>query len=147
MPPEQDDTEVAATLQELEATSQNEQVSQLLEVLHALHDQQEAIIEQLQDQRRRVERIEKLATTVGEINIDGIDNPRDEAVLAAIRAGNTREFSLRNLRRLYKEHTDVCRDKTLRRRIKHLTEHGPFEKADNREWLYVGGPNISPAVE
>jgi len=64
-------------------------VSQPLEVLHALHDQQEATIDQLQDQRRRVEQIEKLATTAREIDVDGIDNPRDETVLEAIRASDT----------------------------------------------------------
>lgn len=45
-------------------------------------------IEQLQDHYRRIDRLKKLATTTGAIDIDAIDDPRDERVLEAIRASD-----------------------------------------------------------
>lgn len=143
MPPSQLD-DVAATLDELETEAANEQVEALLGVVRSLYENQQTIASNQREINERVERLELLATSFGTIDeIEGVEDQRDKAVLKAIQARDQEEFSLRDFRQLYKAHTDVRKDETLRDRIRNLTQNGPFETCGRQKWLYVGGPHIT----
>lgn len=134
--------DVDAALDELEADAEHPQVGELLAVVRELHEQREALEATVEDQQDRIDRLELLATSIGDIDIDGVEDKRDKAVVNAIRANDSDEVSLRQLQDLYKKHTDIRKQSTLRERIKNLMENGPFEPAGRQRWMYVGGPHL-----
>lgn len=136
--------DLSATLDKLEAESEHERVLEVLEVVRTIYENQQTLARKQSDSTERIERIELLATTFGTIDgIDGIEDPRDEAVVQAIQVSGEREFSLQELRHLYRAHTDVRNDATLKSRVKNLTQNGPFEYQGSQKWVYIGGPHIN----
>jgi hypothetical protein len=119
----------------------------LMETVRSLLETQQSLVATIEDQQRRIERLETLATTFGEIDVDGIESPHDRAVIDAIRAGDKREYTLEDLRTLYKQHTNIRRSETLKQRVKTLTTQGPFEQISAQRWLFIGGPHISSAPQ
>lgn len=140
MPPEQGDE--FGPPADIEGGSRGEE-EELRQTIQSLIDTQRSLVETIDQQQQRIERLETLATTFGEIEVTGVDSPHDRAVIDAIRTGDEREYTLKEFRELYKRHTNIRRSETLKKRIKDLTAHGPFEKIDSQRWLYVGGPHIS----
>jgi uncharacterized Zn finger protein len=134
--------DVETTLDELEAEAEHPQVVELLAVVRELHEQRETLEATVENQQDRIDRLELLATSIGDIEIDGVEDKRDKAVMNAIRANDNDEVSLRQLQTLYRKHTDIRKDSTLRDRIKNLMKNGPFEPAGPQRWVYVGGPHL-----
>lgn len=62
---------------------------------------------------------------------------RDQAVIGAFEHGD--EVSLNDPHSLYRGRTDVMNKHTLRKRVKHLTLYGPFEKTGFQNWRFTGG--------
>lgn len=116
----------------------------VLDTVQSLLETQQSLLNTIEDQQRRIERLETLATTFGEIEVQGVDSPHDRAVIDAIRSDDKREYSLEELRTLYKRYTNIRRSETLKQRIKTLTTQGPFEQVSAQRWLYTGGPHITP---
>lgn len=117
-------------------------VEAVLETVQSLLETQQSLLETIEDQQRRIERLETLATTFGEIDVQGVDSPHDRAVIDAIRAADKREYTIEELRTLYKRHTNIRRPETLKQRVKTLTTQGPFEQISAQRWLYTGGPHV-----
>jgi hypothetical protein len=115
----------------------------VLDTVQSLLETQQSLLSTIDDQQRRIERLETLATTFGEIEVEGVDSPHDRAVIDAIRAADKREYTIEELRTLYKRHTNIRRSETLKQRVKTLTTQGPFEQMSTQRWLYTGGPHIS----
>ncbi len=63
---------------------------------------------------------------------------RDQAVLDALDEAELEKVSLTDLRHAYRSRTDVRSNHTLRKRIEHLTQQGPFERVDFQVWRYKG---------
>jgi len=61
---------------------------------------------------------------------------RDEAVLEALDEAELECVSLTDLRHAYRSRTDVRDNHTLRKRIEHLVEQGPFERVKFQVWRY-----------
>lgn len=117
----------------------------VLDIVQELQETQQSLLETIEDQQRRIERLETLATTFGEIEIQGVDSPHDRAVIDAIRAADKREYTLEELRTLYKRHTNIRRSETLKQHVKTLTAQGPFEQVSAQRWIYTGGPHLTHA--
>ena len=63
---------------------------------------------------------------------------RDLAVLEALDDAELDRVSLSDLRHAYRSRTDVRDNYTLRKRIEHLVEQGPFEQVKFQVWRYEG---------
>jgi hypothetical protein len=141
-----DDGRVREPLEAIDIDAVATDPETLVDTVQSLLETQQSLLETIEDQQRRIERLETLATTFGEIDVQGVDSPHDRAVIDAIRAGEKREYSLEELRDLYKQHTNIRRSETLKQRVKTLTEQGPFEQVAAQRWLYTGGPHIRPEL-
>jgi hypothetical protein len=62
---------------------------------------------------------------------------RDQAVLDELDAGEV--VSLRRLQGLYRTHTDIRSERTLKNRVRSLTKRSEFEQAAHAKWRYIGG--------
>lgn len=123
----------------------NEQVEQLADLLSTMHSE----LCRLEAKNRQLEtRLEKLETVNG---LDGEESTlsevsrldhRDEKVVKAIVADGRERVSLKELRELYRNHTDIRAEETLRERTRDLTKRGPFEHEqrglNSSVWRFTG---------
>ncbi|EMA45909.1 hypothetical protein [Halobiforma nitratireducens] len=125
----------------LEADAQNPQVDRLVSVLKLLQAEigrLEARNRKLEDRLSRLEAVNGLDGTEIDLSDANELDHRDEKVVKAIVADGGTMFSVRDLQRFYREHTDVRAKETLKDRIQYLTSTGLFERDSGSKWRFVG---------
>lgn len=92
-------------------------------------------------------RIEELEARLSEVEgqLDGRETSggagygdhRDQAVLDVLEPGAI--VRLATVRKLYRKHTDITNDRTVKRRTKALLQDGPFKTDGRQSWIHIGG--------
>ena len=72
--------------------------------------------------------------TVGQTG--GYGDSRDSAVIDQLTPGQT--VGIGQLKQLYRTHTDIRSDRTLKNRVKTLTKSPLFDHRDRGAWVYIG---------
>lgn len=110
-------SEIGSKIKELEA------------LVDAAHKRIDHLEEELEDARSGAQSDQ----FAGSSGFDG----RDQAVLEQLQPGQ--RVSASELKQLYRSHTDVRSNQTLKNRIKTLTSAGAFESTGPGAWKFVGG--------
>lgn len=89
--------------------------------------------------RQRIAELEGTETNQNAMN--SANDPREQAVIDALKRNEGSTFTVNQLKAIYRQSTDVSNDKTLKRRVKQLTERPEFQQAAQpATWRFVG-PN------
>jgi len=97
--------------------------------------------EKIAELEERIERLEQIVERGAVPNMsdesDAPDNldSRDAAVVGELEHG--RSYSVSQLRRLYKQHTDIRNDSTAKERVKSLVQNDFFQ-SKNRRFIFRG---------
>ena len=67
----------------------------------------------------------------------GYGDSRDSAVVEHLEPGQT--VGIGQLKQLYRTHTDIRSDRTLKNRVKSLTKSPLFDHRNRGAWVYTGG--------
>lgn len=85
------------------------------------------------------QRVEKLESEHESETVEGRSDSRDGNVLAALDGREGDAFHVRALMDFYREHTDIRRKDTLKRRVKDLVKSDVFERESGSRHRFVGG--------
>lgn len=98
------------------------------------------LVERVERLEEWKERIESGDEPVPDETDDGLDqfDRFDRPVVRAIHDSGQKQVSLKDLKQLYRTHTQVRNGKTLRNRIEGLTQYGPFEHVAPQVWEFTG---------
>lgn len=105
----------------------------------------DALRKQVTDLRERVdEQDERIADLEAQIERDSSGSPsssrssgRDQAVIDQLDAGEV--VTVSRLKDLYRTHTDIRTDRTLKNRVPSLLKRPDFEEVAFKKWRYTGG--------
>lgn len=96
-------------------------------------------VEILEQRVSQLESVIEDSSSSSESSSSSWRDARDAAVLDALDDNGIERVPLGLLRKLYRTRTDVRNPDTMRKRIKNLTEYGPFEYQGNSSWVYHEG--------
>lgn len=99
------------------------------DLVRALHNKVIALEEEVNELREQVES----ENGSGESGAGG----RDQAVMEALSPGQ--RVGIPELKSVYRSRTDINQTRTLKRRVKSITNRPEFEKVAHATWVYVGG--------
>lgn len=99
------------------------------------NDDLEALRQEVEQLRERVADLEDRVQSSSTLPPAAKDY-RDARVLDALEPGEI--VTLRQFHQLFREHTDIRNEETLRERTKNLAESDAFENVGHRRWQYRG---------
>lgn len=137
--------DISESVDELASDPANEQVALLADVLDQMHTELcrlEARNRQLHSRLQKLEAVNGLSGDEVDLSDASVTDHRDKKVMKALVADDRELVTIDDLRELYRGHTDVRSDETLKDRIKTLTatEHFELENRGLRSttWRFTG---------
>lgn len=117
---------VQETLTALREETSSEEVEHLLEIISHMD--------------ARIKRLESMADPDFDKPLSYDFDGYDEPVMQALAESNPDTVTLDEFKTLYRRHTEIKNDETIRRRVKSLVKIGPFENERPGRWLFLGFP-------
>jgi len=107
--------------------------------------EREELVQYTRCLERKIEALEDELDDERASGPDGAFDSRDGSVIDVLIGHEGEHFTVQELVQLYRTHTDIRRQKTLKRRVKDLTLTPHFEKADRRGpyWEFVGSEGVN----
>ncbi|EMA42679.1 hypothetical protein [Halococcus saccharolyticus] len=95
------------------------------------------LIDRVEDLEDRVEELEG-GSDGSEQSVDGRFDSRNASVLDSLAGREGQVFHVRSLTEIYREHTDIRRKDTLKRRVKDLVKSPAFKHDRGSRHRFVG---------
>lgn len=123
----EDGDPVEETLKQLRDEAPNQQVEDLLDVVQHMHT--------------RINRLESMADPDFDKPLSYEFDAYDEPVMHALSESDPDTVTMDEFKTLYRRHTDIKNDETIRSRVKSLVKIGPFENERPGRWRFLGFPD------
>lgn len=125
-----------AALDPDEGTDPEQNIDVDAALVDALRKKVRTLDARIDEQDDRIDELERQVES-GAGGVASTGGGRDQAVLDGLDAGEI--VTVSGLKQRYRRHTDIRADRTLKSRVRSLTNRPEFEQVAHGTWRYTGG--------